>query len=530
MTLGFAVSRAAAPGAGPLMGQPGELALSGCVEDGLTSRSALRWPGVSLMSTGMPSATERMPGGVDVGHDGGVTVGLDWAEFERSLHDGVVQSVGEAVGNHPGEQFYAAVLYDIYAEEDGLIALPSFGINSVEALAREPAGLQAQLRWSAPDWDGYHDDWLPDDLAGHWEKALTAEACSATTRHWRKTFGRYLATLVRVCRQARVTLRTNGVTGRDFVVLLLLDNEYHETLIRRVLTAGEVRRHFPELDERSVALARSAALPPAERAAHLACLLGTFDGPIHSGDAESALRDLGPAAFPPLIGLLSVPDRAWQAAKLLADIGQPDDGVIQALQAALGQTGAADQQWVAVALSRLGRLDLVLDRAGSLPPDVVAGAVAAPYRSFRDHAVTAPPLDYQPLAEVIERWPACLPALAAELAPGTGYCDITADEVDTAVLGLSSPHVIIRLHAARVLGQRRLGRRVGRRVLPLLCQMMRQDPDASVRRLAILSLLSWGRDSRHVADVIREALDDTAAEVREAAAYWLREQRTDQPA
>ncbi|WP_326834914.1 DUF4303 domain-containing protein [Amycolatopsis rhabdoformis] len=457
-----------------------------------------------------------------------MTVGLDWVGFERTLHAAVVQSVVEAVGGHPGETFYAAALDHVHREQDGLIALPCFGINSVEALAREPVGLQAQLRWSVPDWDDYRDDWLPRDVAAGWETALTAEACSGTTRHWQKTFDRYLTALTHVCRQARKTLRASGVIGRDFVVLLL-DDEYHETVIKRVLTAGDVRRCFPELDERSVALTRIAALPPVERAAHLVGLLGTFDGPVGSEDAESALRALGPVAFPPLIGLLGVPGRAWQAAKLLADIGRPDDDVIEALHAALGQTAAADQQWVAGALSRLGRLDLVLDQTDSLPPDTVVSAVAAPYTGFRDHAVTAPPLDYAPLAEFIERWPTCRPALAIKLAPGTSQCDIVADEVDTAVLGLSSPHVIIRRHAVGVLGGRRLGRRVARRVLPLLCQAMRQDPDASVRRLAIMSLLSWGHDSRDLAEVISEARDDPAVEVREAAAHWLRQQRANRP-
>ncbi|WP_053716167.1 DUF4303 domain-containing protein [Saccharothrix sp. NRRL B-16348] len=452
-----------------------------------------------------------------------MTVRLDWAEFERTLLDGVVRFVGSAVRDHPGERFYAAVLDHVYREEDGPIALPSLGINSVEALAREPAEQQAELRWNAPDWDLYRDGWLPDGSTERWEQALTAEACSGTTRQWQATFDRYLTTLVRVCRRARTTLRRNGDTHPDFVVVLL-DDEHHETLIKRVLTAGEVRRHFPELDERSVALAGLAALPPADRAAHLASLLGTFDGPLDRDTVEAALRDLGPAAFPALLSLLRTPDRAWQAAKLLADIGRPDDSVIHALSAELRQTDGPDQEWIAVALSRLGRLDLVLDQAESLPPDVVVGAVSAPYTSFRDDAVAPPPLDYQPLVDFIERWPTHVSALGQRFAPGQGACEIAANEVDAAVAGLTSPHVLVRWHAVKVLGRRGLGRHVGRRVLPLLGRTVRQDPDASVRRLAVLSLLWWRRDSLHLADVVRQALEDPAEEVRQAAAAWLREQ------
>jgi len=179
---------------------------------------------------------------------------------------------------------------------------------------------------------------------------------------------------------------------------------------------------------------------------------------------------------------------------------------------------------VARALARLGRLDLVLDKIDRLPQEVVASAVAAPYTSFRNQAVVAPQLDYRPLQDVIERWPPYVSALAEELKPGRGYCEITLDEVDEAIRGLTSPHVVIRRHAVCVLGERRLGAAVARRVLPLLGQTVSQDPDATVRRLAILSLLWWRKDSQRYGNVVREALNDPAAEVREVAAYWLREQ------
>ncbi|MEV6447325.1 DUF4303 domain-containing protein [Amycolatopsis sp. NPDC051716] len=458
-----------------------------------------------------------------------MTAGLNWADFEQTLHDGVVRAVASAVADHPGERFYAAALNHVYREEDGHITLPLLGINSLEALALEPAELRAELRWSAPDWDLHRDDWLPGNAAERWEKDLTTHACSGTAEHWQATFDRYLTTLVGVCLRARETLCEQGVTHDDFVVLLL-DEEQHETLIRQVLTADEVRRHFPDLDARAAELTRITALTPAERAAYLAPLLGTSVGAVRSEDVESALRDLGPAAFPALLPLLATADRAWQAAKLLADIGRPDDAIIHALHVALERTHGTAQGWVAGALSRLGRLDLVLDRAESLPEDVLVGAVAAPYTSFRDHAGNPPPLDYRPLADFIEHRPAYLPALERHLAPGSGFSGLAAHEVDAAVAGLSSPHQIIRRHAVAVLGRRRLGQDIGRRVLPLLCRTIRQDPDPVARRLAILSLLWWRNDSRRLATVVREALADPAEEVRETATHWLREQLTDEPA
>ncbi|MEV7098921.1 HEAT repeat domain-containing protein [Amycolatopsis sp. NPDC051045] len=116
---------------------------------------------------------------------------------------------------------------------------------------------------------------------------------------------------------------------------------------------------------------------------------------------------------------------------------------------------------------------------------------------------SVPPLDYCPLADFIARSPAYLPALDQHLASGSGFSDIAAHEVDAAVTGLNSPHLIIRRHAVAVPGRRRLGKNVGRRVLPLLCRTIRQDPDAVVRRLAILSLLWWRIDSRQLAEVRR---------------------------
>jgi HEAT repeat protein len=94
---------------------------------------------------------------------------------------------------------------------------------------------------------------------------------------------------------------------------------------------------------------------------------------------------------------------------------------------------------------------------------------------------------------------------------------------------LSSPHIIVRRRAVVVLGRRRLGPDIGRRVLPLLCPTIRQDSNAEVRRQAVLSLLWWRSDSRHLAEVVREALTDSAAEVRETAASWLREQLAGEP-
>jgi hypothetical protein len=75
-----------------------------------------------------------------------------------------------------------------------------------------------------------------------------------------------------------------------------------------------------------------------------------------------------------------------------------------------------------------------------------------------------------------------------------------------------------------VLGNRRLGPKAGKRVLPALADVMARDPVTSIRRAAVLSPLWWKKDSRRYADTVACARDDPDASVREAAAYWLAQQ------
>ncbi|MFB6718639.1 DUF4303 domain-containing protein [Kribbella sp. NPDC056345] len=368
-----------------------------------------------------------------------MTASLDWATFEHTLSDALEAAIGSVVLARRDSEFYAAALGGIYREQDGVITRPSLGVNSVEELKQHPLEDQPDLRWSLFDWEHLDDDWLPE--AQQWEQALTAEACRD---NWESTFQGYLMMLVRVCREVRTCLRTSGVVGPDFLVLVI-DDEHHELLVRNILTPSEVGRHFPELDVRAAEVARVAALPESERAAYYLSRLGSFSGPIGSEAAEEALRRLGRAAVPGLVARLGVEDQAWQAAKLLGEIGLADDSVTQALDTALTRLGGADQAWIARALAFLGRLDLVVEKIGRLPDDVIVTAICAPYTSFRDRAIAPLPLDYGPLEESVERWPE---AIAEELKPGRGYCEISADEVVEATRGLSSPYDVVRQHAA----------------------------------------------------------------------------------
>lgn len=379
------------------------------------------------------------------------------------------------------------------------------GANSEEELAEE------DLRWSLPDWNALWAPWLPEDRWCHWEQVLTDEAGRSSTRHRERTFDTYLTMLTRVCKRVRTQLRTAGVTDRRCVVLVLTDDDDQERLLRRVLGVRELNRLFPGYDRATAWMAELDAKSPAERAVHyVQALSDSGEGPIDPERAERALRDLGPAALPALANLLSDepgrssdgPDRLsdgpdrWKAAKILADIGCASDEVIEVLARALRACTGADESWTACALSRLGRLDVVL-AAPDLDSGTVVSAVVAPYRAFRDDALTPPLLDYSALAQFLGEQPQLSDAVAKELSPGSSYCTIRVEEVATATNALRSPHPVIRWHAATVLGERALGAAVGRQVMPQLAAVVAEDPDPTTRRLALLSLHHWKHDARH---------------------------------
>jgi len=440
-----------------------------------------------------------------------VVAAVDWATLEQTLRDAVVRAARAWADEHPTEQLGVVALAYLYRETDGPIYLPTLALVGADTFAALPV----HLRWSAADWEDFDVAWVPEDQAAAWQRALTAYACSGSIEHWESTFDQFIELLVRVCRQARAELSARGIPC--LVVLLDEDDQFQESMVRRILTPAEVARYFPWYEERAAELARVAALPAAEQAAYYVSRLDGPPGVVDSERAEAMLRGLGRAAVEALLPLLAVDGRAWEAARLLADIGRPDDDVVAGLTDALDRRQGSDREWAARALSRLGRLDIVLNRVDRLPSSVVVTAVAAPYESVRDHSVAPPRLDYTPLTEVIERWPELEPALREALKPGTPFCRISREEVDEALAGLDSPHRVVRRHAVAILDDRDLGEDVGARVLPRLAQAIRSDPDPVVRRLAVLSLTWWRQEARPYLDAVRAALDDPDDSVRDTA-------------
>jgi len=409
---------------------------------------------------------------------------VDWNRFESEATDLVVAAVTRRVSETPGERFYAAALHSVYREELGTIGLPSLALHSAAADNSDAVRLDAH----PCDWHHSIDGWCPRSWASRWQAALMLEATAVSMPQWHATFDHYLTSLVRVCTDARTALHARDETQQGFLVVVV-DEQHHEPLLRRCLTETQLAQHFPAVATRAAARARVAALPAAGRAEYFARLLGSFDGPITSEDAQIELTRMGSASFPVLIGLLSVDGHAWLAAKLLADIGRADHLVVRKLAAALTTLSTEpDRTWVACALSRLQRFDIVLAHTDRLTPETIAAAIAAPLKGFRDHAVNPPLLTYRHIEGFLNRYPAYTAAVAAELAAGTALCSIAAEEVDEALRGLNGLYALIRCHAATVLGDGRLGPQVAARSLPALRAARRHDPDPDVRRQAELSI------------------------------------------
>lgn len=394
---------------------------------------------------------------------------LDWDEFRNALQTALLEAVSAAAGG----PWRAAALNELYAETDGVIGVPSLFLNDDGEDMDSPA-----------DWGDGIDDWAPEP----WIEALTTEACSGTVSHWEEIFARYQDLLVQICVAAGAHLG---------IPVFYINYDCYEQTLARCLSPTQLRSLFPDVVATLTERARVSALPPGEQIAYYISRLGQFDGLINSEEAEKALRGFGSAAALALLPLLRKgDDTCVDAAKLLAEIGVPDDVVISALSAAIAAStpDSPAQAWSCRALARLDRLDLVLAGASSLSPEVVATAVTARYTSFRDHGVHPLSLDYGPLEDFLSAHPEIAPEIADELKPGRGYCVISLAEVPEALLGATSPHVVVRKHAVCVLGERRLGEDAGRQIIPRLRAIADTDPDSEVRRLAALSLQWWKVD------------------------------------
>ena len=132
---------------------------------------------------------------------------------------------------------------------------------------------------------------------------------------------------------ARICVATGARLG--IPVFYVEHGSCYEEMLARCQTPSQLRSLFPEVVAGQAERARVSALPPGEQIAYYVSRLKRYDGLINSEEAQKALHGFGSAAIPALLPLLRQREHASLAAKLLADIGVPDETVSSALSAAV---------------------------------------------------------------------------------------------------------------------------------------------------------------------------------------------------
>ncbi|WP_212744303.1 DUF4303 domain-containing protein [Rhodococcus sp. Q] len=403
---------------------------------------------------------------------------MDWTRVETTFRDRIVEFVQRMHAEHPGDRIYGAALHEFYAESGGVIAWPMVGVASERSLASvATARFDADaLRWSPADWPWQLDPGEDEDALA---EEVTAEATAGDDVTWDRVHRRYERTAAKACRSARRILVDEGIVDRDFIAVAM--DEAWE-LIPLSLSKAQMRKHFPELDEEQVAVDRLAALPVEARIAELVAIVDEHVSPPPGAERATAwLRELGRDAVPTILDRLRVAREKWQWAKLLGELGESSDDVVDALDAVVATRSLSepDRGWAAAALARLGRMDVVVARIDRLPEEVAVRALTAPYTSFRDIGVPTP-LDYTPLEAALTAHPSLHDPVCVRLAPGSGYCVLAADEVEVAFGGLGSGWAAVRRHAVIVLADVRLASDRRARYTAELGRLS-ADPDERVR-------------------------------------------------
>lgn len=376
-----------------------------------------------------------------------VSMALDWMDFEEELFNSCVTQAQEIISRHPDHTFYAVALDGLYGEETGAVTLPALALNSEQAYARDyPDDTETGLlspRWNAPDWHWCGLDIFDDDAAAAWEARLTEEAGRIG---WEALEQDIFALLVRVCHRLRAEL---AVGRHEKLVVFVGDGDFEEELLRACLSEHDLALHFPDILSAEKEREHVRALPPAERAEYLLRSLRDPATHIERMEAAAGLRGLGDDAVPALLPLLADEENGWEAACLLGEVGVASREVVAALAERVRNADGPNKFWAARALAFLGQLPKV--RGLNPDEETLVEAEAAPYTAFRDRCIHPRALDYAPLEQFLTERPDLAEALAKALAPGTGYCSITAAEEPVATAALGSRFDLVRMHAETVL-------------------------------------------------------------------------------
>ncbi|MBU4612363.1 DUF4303 domain-containing protein [Achromobacter sp. GG226] len=420
---------------------------------------------------------------------------MDWQTLETRLVDVASAFLDDvlAKSRHP---LYAAAFHSSYREEAGVIDLPSFAANTLEALrADHPEDWEKPgfwtVKWRPVDWR-WDDTLTDDDALQALNDALNKAAIATKTRaQWQAVEQRFLQTVTAAARQVHERFARHPKVRDDFVVIFS-DDDGGAELAGASMSPELFKHHFPEQAEAAALRTRLAGLPLAEQAAYYAGRLDSDDSETIDGEeAERWLIAHGEAAAPLMITRLADPEKAWDAALVLGLSGCASDEVLAALRKAMLDTAYPEdaRNWAASALGHLRDHDWLLSQAddAALLPFVIQGCTA-PFSGFRDRAAQPAPLDYRPLERLLQSHPAALKPVGEAMKPGTGTCEITPGEVAEALRGLQSPHAPVRWHAAIVLGEPYLGDDAIALARPALKAASLKDTNGKVAKMAKASL------------------------------------------
>ena len=427
---------------------------------------------------------------------------FDWGQFHELIVDQAQKAVLGVLKQCSEASVYSVVFHEFYAEEHDRMDLPLLALNTTDALQESEDD-----KWSSPDWR------LPDIVFARGrlkrlQLRLNEEASSGSVDQWYVWNGRFMRTFCSAARSLHRELKKHPKTTKDFACFVFDGGAQIEIeILRRSTTPAVFKKHFPYL------------LEQIERQRNLENCgfdqkLSTFQKDLF--EYSDQVLELGESATPMLLSELNNEEQGWVAADLLGRLGIADTNIITALRKK-ANTGAELEWHSTSALALLGDTDFLLDLADdSKTRNIAIEGITSLYSSAVNHCLRPPALDYGPLKTLLTK-NSCRRKVG-KLYSGR---DISDQEINTALAALRSKYRVIRENALCVLGDRRLGKKAGERILPAIADRL-QDRCANVRRLAIINLTFWKKDARAFGRSVRRLLKDPDQEVRSTARQYLK--------
>lgn len=347
---------------------------------------------------------------------------INWKALEQALFDAARQTL-QTLLDEGGSHVYAAAFHASYREEEGVLSLPSFAANSLQALSEDFPDDDdesfSSVKWNPADWRW---DWeiCATEPFTALDDELQAYANRLGPREWQAAERRFLVTVSRAARAlGRHFSGHPGVTP-GFVVIFH-DFDGYIALAKRSMTRQQFEDNFPVELAIENTLREVAALPLAEQAAFYVSRLHRFDG-ISGEDAERWLIANGRPAQAALIEQVNGHKKPTPAARILGLAGIADEPVIQALRRqAIEAPEQPTRNWCAKALGYLEDFDWLMQQA----PDVAVAGICANFDGFRWRSVQPPVLNYRPVERLLDQRPEVRAAVEEDLGELYGQIDTT---------------------------------------------------------------------------------------------------------